>query len=116
MCGRRLDGVFDLRQPILAEEHVGADEKGRNPEHAARHRGGRVVGKPQLDAIRLGGGEQAGGIETGSTAVYSDTNAVIPSVRACNRYRPLPSLRNERNRPALPRCPHIRICSMPNRS
>src|SRR3546814_16428458 len=40
---------FDLRKPVLAEEHLAADEEGRDAEHAARDRGFGVLDQLRLD-------------------------------------------------------------------
>ncbi len=42
---RRQHRLLDLAEPLLAEEHLLADEEGRDAEDAALGRGGGVVGE-----------------------------------------------------------------------
>ncbi len=58
-----MPGLGDEIQAVLAEEHLAADEEGRDAEHAARDRGFGVGGQPCLDRGLLRAREEGGAVE-----------------------------------------------------
>src|SRR5260370_26533538 len=60
---RRRDRLLDLAEPLLAEEHLAADEERRNAEDAARNRRRGVVGELLLHRVALRRSQKARGIE-----------------------------------------------------
>src|SRR6516164_6515767 len=56
---RRSNRLLDLSEPLLAPEHLLADEERRQAEHAPLHCFGSIVGELLFDRVALRGGKQA---------------------------------------------------------